>query len=79
MTVYILKCPRCLGDLSKSTLDEALAHLDHCIWCQEMDEKLDSAKRDYKGSRLVPYRVHAQSPDIYEERIRLFNIKLGRI
>jgi len=80
---FIDKCPRCLESLGEKTLEECIEHVNHCIWCQEMDEKLYDAERDYyKKLGLppgkIPYKPHNQNPNIYTLRRNLIDIKEGR-
>lgn len=78
-----MKCPRCLILLDTSSyndLQESLDHIQHCIWCENMDDKLMKAKRDYlyKNGNCDWHRMyllHPNNPSLWKVKRILLKMK----
>ena len=75
----IAECPRCLERLGEKDIRECIKHLKTCVLSHQIDEKLDSARREYfarlgfPSPYLTPFRKHS-IPDVFQELARLEKI-----
>lgn len=49
-------CVKCKKNLIGNSNEDIINHLEHCIWCQEMDDKLLIA-RNYYYREIDPKKI----------------------